>query len=257
MTIDTSGAATYNSLTGQRHSHNYKDLPTFPASNNVPGAALENGRWLTLGQACRLLNVDESTLRRWADAGQVRTFRTPGGHRRFAEVDVREIVLGRARHAPFSDVGDLATKRIRRQLTREHADWYAHVDAQQREKLRPLGRRLMGLVAAYVARRGRRASLLDEARATGAEYGMELAHAGMSLSQAIQAFTFFRRSLDESAKQALNKTGTPAGESIDVIEQIMALADEVLMGIASAYELAYASNAGAHEPRPLVAERAR
>ena len=31
-------------------------------------------RWLTLGQACRVLNVDESTLRRWADAGQVRTF---------------------------------------------------------------------------------------------------------------------------------------------------------------------------------------
>jgi excisionase family DNA binding protein len=223
----------------------------------VPGATLENGRWLTLGQACRLLNVDESTLRRWADAGQVRTFRTPGGHRRFAEVDVREIVLGRARQTPFGDVGDLATKRIRRQLTRAHADWYMHVDAQQREKLRPLGRRLMGLVAAYVARRGRRASLLDEARATGAEYGMELARAGMSLSEAIQAFTFFRRSLEQSAKQALSKTGTPAGESIDVVEQIMALADEVLLGIASAYDGARFDGNGANEPRAVAGERSR
>ena len=77
----------------------------------------------------------------------------------------------RSRQPQYTDVGDIATKRIRRQLTRGHADWYEHVDAAQREKLRPLGRRLMGLVAAYVAKRGRKSSLLEEARATGAEYG--------------------------------------------------------------------------------------
>ena len=201
-------------------------------------AALDGDRWLTLGQACRLLNVDESTLRRWADAGQVRTFRTPGGHRRFAESDVRAIVGGRSRKQGFSDVGDLATKRIRRQLhSTQNADWYASVDAPQREKLRMLGRGLMTLVADYVAKRGRKTSLLEEARVTGSQYGAELAGAGMTLSQAMHAFTFFRRSLDQSAKQALTKTGTPPSESIDVCEQIMALADEVLLGIAAAYEL--------------------
>jgi len=202
----------------------------------APLPAGESDRWLTLGQACRLLNVDESTLRRWADAGQVRTFRTPGGHRRFAETDVRAIVDGRARKQQISEVGDLATRRIRRQLNRGQEDWYATVGQEQREKLRPLGRRLMELVAEYVARRRPRTSLLGEARATGAEYGAELASAGMSLSQAVQAFTFFRRSLDQSAKQALAKAGTPAAESIEVCEQIMALADEVLLGIAGSYE---------------------
>jgi excisionase family DNA binding protein len=195
---------------------------------------------MTLGQACRLLNVDESTLRRWADAGQVRTFRTPGGHRRFAEGDVRAIVQGRSRRG-FTDVGDIATRRIRQQLHRMPAarsghDWYANVDETQRERLRPLGRRLMSLVQDYLARRGRKTTLLDEARVTGAEYGIELAHAGMSLSQAMEAFTFFRRSLDQSAKQALAKAGTAPSESVDVCEQIMALADEVLLGIAGAYE---------------------
>ncbi|HYM14657.1 MAG TPA: helix-turn-helix domain-containing protein [Dehalococcoidia bacterium] len=198
--------------------------------------SLDGDRWLTLGQACRLLNVDESTLRRWADAGQVRTFRTPGGHRRFAETDVRSIVSGRGRKQPISGVGDLATRRIRRQLSSSHEDWYASVGEAQREKLRPLGRRLMGLVAEYVAKRGRKSSLLGEARATGAQYGAELAGAGMSLSQAMHAFTFFRRSLDQSAKQALAKAGTSATESVDVCEQIMALADEVLLGMAGAYE---------------------
>ncbi len=202
------------------------------------GLAAEQDRWLTLGQACKLLNVDESTLRRWADAGQVRTFRTPGGHRRFAESDVKAIVQGRGR-TQYSDVGDLATKRIRQQLHRKPgsaADWYTSVDEVQREKLRPLGRRLMQLVADYVAKRGRRTSVLEEARLTGAEYGAELASAGMTLTQAMQAFTFFRKSLDQSAKQALAKAGTGAHEATDVSEQIMALADEVLLGIAGAYE---------------------
>jgi excisionase family DNA binding protein len=213
-----------------------------------PDASIESSRWLTLGQACRLLNVDESTLRRWADAGQVRTFRTPGGHRRFAESDVREIMLGRSRQAQYTDVGDIATKRIRRQLTRGHADWYEHVDPAQRDKLRPLGRRLMGLVAAYVAKRGRRASLLEEARTTGAEYGQELVAAQISLTQAMRGFTFFRRSLDQSAKQALAKTGTPAAAAVDVCEQIMVLADEVLLGMATAYDAPVADGAG---PQPL------
>jgi excisionase family DNA binding protein len=214
------------------------NLEPLGASRPANGHAAAPDRWLTLGQACRVLNVDESTLRRWADAGQVRTFRTPGGHRRFAEGDVRAIVQGRGR-APYADVGDLATRRIRQQLHGRPSagtDWYASVDESQREKLRPLGRRLMVLVADYVAKRGRRSALLEEARVTGAEYGSELASSGMSLSQAMHAFTFFRRSLDHSAKQSLTKAGTPPSESVEICEQIMALADEVLMGIAGAYE---------------------
>jgi hypothetical protein len=94
----------------------------------------------------------------------------------------------------------------------------------------------MALVAEYVAKRGKRAALLEEARVTGEEYGAELADAGMSLSQAMYAFTFFRRSLDQSAKQALAKAGTAPRESIEACEQIMSLADQVLLGIAVAYE---------------------
>lgn len=215
----------------------YTELTTFQASKQ-PSVATDQDRWLTLGQACKLLNVDESTLRRWADAGQVRTFRTPGGHRRFAESDVRAIVNGRGRKQEYTNgVEAEATRRIRRQVhSRGNADWYATVDDTQREKLRGLGRRLMSLVADYVAKRGKKSSLLEEARTTGAQYGEELAGAGMSLSQAVNAFTFFRRSLDQSAKQALSKQGTPPSEAVAVCEQIMALADEVLLGIAGAYE---------------------
>lgn len=168
----------------------------------------------------------------------MRTFRTPGGHRRFAEEDVRAIVHGRPAKGD-AEVGALATRRIRRQLNRgNEAEWYATVDEAQRERLRPLGQRLMTLVNDFIAKRGRKASLLQQARATGADYGDELASSGLSLSQAMRAFTFFRRQLDQSAKQALARRGTPAAEAAELCEQIMALADEVLLGIAGAYEAA-------------------
>src|SRR5256712_12244290 len=47
--------------------------------------------WLSLDEAAKRLSVHPATLREWADKGQIRTFRTPGGHRRFSEVDVADL----------------------------------------------------------------------------------------------------------------------------------------------------------------------
>ena len=41
--------------------------------------------WLTLGAASAQMGVSESTIRRWADTGEVRSYRTAGGHRRVLE----------------------------------------------------------------------------------------------------------------------------------------------------------------------------
>ena len=57
----------------------------------------ETRRWLSINEACRMLGVDQSTLRRWSDAGKVPVFRTPGGHRRYAEDDLLILVDERSR----------------------------------------------------------------------------------------------------------------------------------------------------------------
>src|SRR5258708_12715139 len=44
--------------------------------------------WLSLTEASKRLNVHPATLRDWADRGRIRTFRTPGGHRRFSGEDI-------------------------------------------------------------------------------------------------------------------------------------------------------------------------
>lgn len=203
-------------------------------------AATAQGRWLTLGQACRVLGVDESTLRRWADGGHVHAFRTPGGHRRFAESDVQELIEGRRHDGQhYRELSDLTVSRVRRQLHRasaREASWYTTVDDSIRERLRPLGRRLAALAADYLGRKPRRAGLLEDARELGREYGRALASSGLSLAQAVEAFIFFRRSLDDATKQAAQRHGLAAGAALGACEQVTALADQALVGMTEAYE---------------------
>jgi len=47
--------------------------------------------WLSVKDASALLGVDPSTLRRWSDAGKLPVVVTPGGHRRYAEADIRTL----------------------------------------------------------------------------------------------------------------------------------------------------------------------
>ncbi|HSK15709.1 MAG TPA: response regulator [Gaiellaceae bacterium] len=55
----------------------------------------EVGReWLTLGQAAAYLGAAQSTVRKWADDGQLPAFYTPGGHRRFRRTDLDRFLAG-------------------------------------------------------------------------------------------------------------------------------------------------------------------
>ncbi len=197
-------------------------------------------RWITLGQACKLLGVNESTLRRWADAGHVRSFRTPGGHRRFSEEDLHALVSGRGGGGgePYSSLGQLALTRIRRRLSqgRPQAPWYTSISEEDRERLRPLGRRLVGLVSEYMTKGARRSHLIDEAREVGHEYGRELVRDNLGIRDAVEAFTFFRKGLDDSAMELAQKNDLSAEEAVEVWELLSNLADQVLLAIAETYE---------------------
>ncbi len=56
--------------------------------------------WLTLREACELIGVSPATLRRWSDNGDIRTFTTPGGHRRFARSAILGLLPAPAATAP-------------------------------------------------------------------------------------------------------------------------------------------------------------
>jgi excisionase family DNA binding protein len=206
-------------------------------------------RWITLGQACKLLGVNESTLRRWADAGHVRSFRTPGGHRRFSEEDLRSLVAGQAASAtrePYGSISNMALSRIRRRLQRGRshaAPWYSGLEEEEREHLRPLGRRLVALVSEYLSKGTRRGPLLEEARQIAREYGSSVAQDGLSLRDTLDAFMFFRKTLDETAMEEAQKSDMTAEKALELWELLSNLEEQMLLAITESYEEAEAVSA--------------
>lgn len=71
---------------------------------------MERDRLLTPGEVAALFRVDPKTVTRWAAAGRIGSIRTPGGHRRFRESEVRALLTGEfgvdapAQREPAEDV---------------------------------------------------------------------------------------------------------------------------------------------------------
>lgn len=49
-------------------------------------------RLLTPGEVAEMFRVDPKTVTRWASAGRIGSIRTPGGHRRFKESEVKSLL---------------------------------------------------------------------------------------------------------------------------------------------------------------------
>jgi excisionase family DNA binding protein len=185
--------------------------------------------WLSLGEACRLLEVNESTLRQWGDSGHVQVYRTPGGHRRFLRDDVMRLT---SPSSPTSDgesrekLEGSALRRIRRRLNHEEVarqSWYQSVEEEGRGRMRLFGRRLLSLLLQEGPLRRRRQDFLEESLLLGHEYGTEMADRGVPLEDSVEAFIFFRTLV-------LDSTSTRSWS------QILELADQVLVGMVESYQ---------------------
>jgi excisionase family DNA binding protein len=55
---------------------------------------IESETLLTPAEVAALFRVDPKTVTRWAKAGKVSSIRTLGGHRRYRESEVRQLMRG-------------------------------------------------------------------------------------------------------------------------------------------------------------------
>ena len=201
--------------------------------------------WLSLREACDLLQVSQATLRQWADAGHVGMYRTPGGHRRFAREDLLAMTRQPAARIPArtsrparnggqgaetpDKLEDAALRRIRRRLNHEEVarqSWYQSVQEEGRDRMRLFGRRLLSLLVQGLPQRrasGRRQEVLAEALMLGHEYGAEMSERQVPLKDTVEAFIFFRTLVLDSTD---NRTWGP----------ILELADRVLVGVVESYQ---------------------
>ena len=188
-----------------------------------------SGDWLSLRDACRLLDVSDTTLRQWANAGHLRVYRTPGGHRRFLRRDVEALTEG-PRPSPEPAREDSpeapALRKIRRRLTQESVTqqpWFQAVEPEGHDRMRLFGRRLLSLLMQESGPRRRRQELLDEARILGQEYGSGMLERNVPLTESVEAFIFFRTTVLDSA---------PAASWSRILET----SDRVLAGLCASYQ---------------------
>lgn len=200
------------------------------------------GKWLTLKEASAFLGVHFTTLRGWADRGEIPVFRTPGGHRRFSLDDLRRFLAERAGTYPAPDTNalvEVAVGRVRTELQRSQQApqrWQYPLDSSIEQARRERGRTLFALAISFVMKPQQRGNLLDSGRELGWQYGHEAALSGISLAETGRAVQFFRNQLVDTVRNS-------EAERIDAddirIERLIDLfLDEVLYAVLDGYEAA-------------------
>lgn len=215
-------------------------------------------QWLTLKEASEFLGVHFTTLRGWADRGEIPVFRTPGGHRRFGHNDLRRFLAERAQTLPAANSNALveaAVGRVRAELQRVEPDaqgWHASTGGAIDQVRRERGRMLFALAISFVMKPQQRGGLLESGRELGKQYGVEAAHNDITLVETGRAVQFFRRQLIDTVRSGQN--AHPDVDDIRVERLLDHFLDEVLYAVLDGYE-AQLNKSGAEETK--LARQAR
>lgn len=178
-------------------------MPIFK-TQEVPLPALAHSgppssEWLSLGPASRLVGVDPDTLRRWADSGRIRAFTTPGGHRRFARMDLARVrasrTVGRRSLATLGATPERVTRAYARSYRTGVQATLPAVDPGERQAFRRDGRELVTTLLAYLdtTNADRRAELEQRASEMVQGTARRLAATGASTTTGIEGFVAARR----------------------------------------------------------------
>ncbi|HEY7200440.1 MAG TPA: helix-turn-helix domain-containing protein [Candidatus Dormibacteraeota bacterium] len=213
-----------------------------------PSSGDEPDTWLSLGEASKLLGISQGTLRRWADRGQVGSFTTPGGHRRFPRAAIVALLpAGRARRPQLSELG-ADSKRMAgayrrlfdvargRPLTVMGAD----LPEEERSLFRERGRRMVECLLAHLDADAPAPAManLHEAAGHAAEYGAHSARLGASLSEAVQAFLRFRAPFIGELATTARKRGLDTREATGLLVDAENAFDKLLLAFMEGWQQA-------------------
>jgi excisionase family DNA binding protein len=207
----------------------------------MSGERKQSAEWISLQEAAHRLGVHPTTLRRWADAGDIAVMLTPGGHRRFAIADIEQFEAKRHGVRVLSGIeqiwGEQAINRTRRELqVYQDKTWLQAFDEEERAHKRQLGRRLMGIILRYVSLAEGGEALLEEARAIGHEHAENALKLGMPLTEALKAALFFRDSMVEVAIELPETVNVRPAANTHLLRRINTVLNIVQIAIVEAYE---------------------
>lgn len=202
--------------------------------------------WLSLSEASRVLGVSPATLRRWSDAGRLRVFTTPGGHRRFSRASLERLLPADRSRRPSLTAAGLTPSRIARSYRRASREvapelpWVLTLTDEQRVLFRERGHVLAASLLQYLdsTQPETRAHHLKAASGSAAEYGTVAHSLGLSLSQTVEGFLRFRAPFHHELVVAARRRGFDAAETTDLLEAAERAMDRLLVATMTGHSLA-------------------
>lgn len=211
--------------------------------------------WLTIHEASALVGVSTATLRRWCDAGDVRAFTTPGGHRRFARSAVLSMLPPENRVRPtMIGLGQTAasiTRAYRRGACPSIA-WPATIEAlapADREPFRECGRAIVRALVGYLdaASACEAASCLAAATAAAARHGQLAAIHEITLGVTIELFLQLRAPFLHELGAVAARKGLDTTAAMDLVGAAMDAIDGLVPSLIAGHQSG-ATPATAAEP---------
>ena len=180
--------------------------------------------------------MSPATIRRWSDAGRLRVFTTPGGHRRFSRSALERLLPADRSRRP-SIAGGLTPSRITRTYRRASREagtelpWVLTLTDDQRVLFRERGQLLASRLLEHLDATGPQAAAhhLTEAADSAAEYGRVAAGLGLSLSQTVEGFLRFRAPFHHELAMGARRRGFDTAETTDLLETAERAMDQLLV----------------------------
>lgn len=196
--------------------------------------------WVSLKEAAKILGAHPTTVRTWADHGEIPTERTPGGHRRFRREDLenwvkshdtRTLAAGHATEAQVVVQNALGRTRLEiggGQLYQ--LPWYRDLKPDAMLELGQLGRQSLDSLRRFLTASD---TNLSEAVNIGTRYGHLLRQQGLTLGQAIRGFFTFNDLLFDSIMQIgeLNRA-----DRTDAVRRAYSFTQALLLALIEVYE---------------------
>ena len=193
----------------------------------------------SIGEASRILGVNEATLRQWTDEGLIKAYVTPGGHRRYAREQLDEFMHS---HQKMLGIKDLVAKLkdtaepLREIGATTLAGAHKRLDPAKQHNLAILGRKILDAIICYVSVPAKREESLAQVRAAGANFGTILAEAGVPLTDSIQTFTSHRAPIIESVATMMRQREVVTEGILAAIPLIDDVMDQALFELVEAYQ---------------------
>jgi excisionase family DNA binding protein len=216
-------------------------------------ATRQSSSWIGLGEASRLLGIAPGTLRRWADDGRIPVFTTPGGHRRFARSTLSALLpAARTRRPSLARLGASPERMARAYHARSRAGgpadgvtaaagrpWIAALTDEVRDAFRVRGRELVTLLLEHLDApdADQDAETLRAASELAAAYGRETAALGVSLSEAVERFLWFRSPFVDELGALARKRGLDTREATALIGEAEAATDRLLVSMMTGHAI--------------------